>query len=278
MNPSVFDPSHPSIIYYDSDYPSKDFPIHPENLDKIVSQQGIADDVDRYKQLAKEYGNNVLEFCCGTGRVAIPLVIDGCTVTAVDISAPLLKRFKNKTKDIEGFPTQNLEIIKQDVTRLVLPKKDYDVVICAFNSLLCIPDFELQLQTLFNAAQHLKTNGLLALDIWNPLVVNLHGDSIPQYYFTRRRIDNGNTYTRFAATGVMNVNQVQPLYGWYDETLAKGEIVRTSYNLEWRLIFRYETELMLEKAGFRIKNIYGGNRMEPLQPESLKMFVEAIRI
>jgi hypothetical protein len=34
---------------------------------------------------------------------------------------------------------------------------------------------------------------------------------------------------------------------------------------------------MLEKAGFEITNIYGGNRNEPLQRDSLKMFVEAVK-
>jgi SAM-dependent methyltransferase len=278
MNASVIDPSHPSILYYDSDYPSKEFSVYPENFDSLVKQQGIADDVDRYKQLIKQYGTNVIEFGCGTGRVSIPLVMDGNHATAVDVSAALLKRFKNKVAQISGFPSENLTIIKQDVTKLSLPKTNYDVVVCAFNSLLCIPDFDLQQQTLFRAAEHLRPNGLLALDIWNPLVQNLHGDKVPEYYFTRRRTDNGNPYTRYAATGPMDIDQVQHVFGWYDETLSNGTTERTSYSLEWRIIFRYEIELMLEKAGFKISEIFGGNNREPLTRDSLKMFIEAVKI
>jgi hypothetical protein len=150
-------------------------------------------------------------------------------------------------------------------------------VICAFNSLLCIPDFQLQQDALFQAAKYLKPDGVFALDIWNPLVLNLHGDEVPENYFSRRRTDNGNRYTRYAATGPMDINQVQPVYGWYDETQANGVVTRISYSMEWRIIFRYELSLMLEKAGLRIKNIYGGNRNEPLQAHSLKMFVEAVK-
>jgi SAM-dependent methyltransferase len=278
MNASIKDPTHPSIVYYDSDYPSRDFSTYPENFDAIVPLQGIADDVDNYKRLAREWGNNVLELCCGTGRVSIPLVMDGYRVTAVDISAPLLKRFKNKTAAIYNFPSHNLQIIKQDVTRLSLPENNFDLVICAFNSLLCIPDFQLQQETLFRAASHLRTGGLFALDVWNPLMLNLQGDEIPENYFSRRRTDNGNRYTRYAATGRMDSNQVQPVYGWYDETQPDGRVVRTSYTMEWRIIFRYELTLMLEKAGFKIRNIYGGNRNEPLQTDSLKMVVEAVKV
>lgn len=278
MNASITDPLHPSILYYDSDYPSAFFSTYPENFDALVIQQGIADDVAKYQKLTEQYGRTVLELCCGTGRIAIPLVMSGCNLTAVDISSPLLKRFQSKIEEIDNFPHKRLTIVKQDVSKLNLAKTDFDIVICAFNSLLCIPDFELQLQTLCGAARHLKTNGILALDIWNPLALNLHREEPPESYYTRKRIDNGNVYTRFAGTGPMNVKQVQPVYGWYDEILGDGKVKRTSYTMEWRIIFRYEIELMLQKAGFQTKNVFGGNHDEVFQNSSQKMFIEAIKI
>lgn len=277
MNASVTDPTHPSIVYYDSDYPSKEFSRYPENFDKVVSQQGIADDADKYLQLAHKSGTKVLELCCGTGRISLPLVANGCKVTAVDISAPLLRRFKNKVHDLSDFPFQDLTIIKQDVTKLLLPERNFDMVICAFNSLLCIPDFEQQQQTLLNAAAHLRPGGLLALDIWNPLIMNLLSEDFPHAYYTRKREDNGNEYTRFAGTGPVDTRQIQPVYGWYDETPADGKTKRTSYHLEWRIIFRYEIELMLEKAGLKIQHIYGGNHDEPFLTTSQKMFILATK-
>jgi ubiquinone/menaquinone biosynthesis C-methylase UbiE len=277
MNASIKDSAHPSILYYDSDYPSKYHSEFPTNFDAVVAQQGIADDVERYKTLANEYGNDVLELCCGTGRIAIPLAAHGCMVTAVDISTALLKRLKNKINDVPDFPIDRISIVQQDVTRLSLEKKDFDVVVCAFNSLLCIPDFQLQQKALRQAASHLKPGGLLALDIWNPLAMNLLQEEVPESYFSRRRVDNGNVYTRFAATGKMGADQVQPVYGWYDETQPDGTIRRTSYSMEWRIIFRFEIELMLEKAGFKIKNVFGGNHQEKFTTGSQKMFIEAIR-
>ena len=276
MNASIKN-SHPSITYYDSDYPSRYFSKYPENFDATVASQGIADDVCKYQRLAQQYGKDILELCCGTGRIAIPLVLDGNHVSAVDISAAQLKKLKNNIKAIGNFPSDRLTIVRQDVTKLSLPKRDFEMVICAFNSLLCIPDFDLQQQTLIHAAGHLKQHGLLALDIWNPLVMNIFEREVPEAYFTRRRTDNGNTYTRFAATGIMDSNQVQPVYGWYDEKQPDGVMKRTPYEMEWRVIFRYELELMLDKAGFTIKNIYGNNRNEAFQNTSLKMFVEAIK-
>jgi ubiquinone/menaquinone biosynthesis C-methylase UbiE len=276
MNASIHNSDHPSIVYYDSDYPSTYFPVYKENVDEVIVMQGILHDVDLFKNRIHEVGLNVLELCAGTGRVAIPLVLSGCNVTAIDISAPLLKRFKFKVKDLEHFPFENLNIIKQDVTKLSLPKRDFDIVVCAFNSLQCIPDFRLQQQTLIKAAEHLRSGGSLMLDLTNPMTVNFLGDA-PEFFFKRRRVDNGNYYSRFAATGPVNADQVQLLYGWYDETLQNGSIKRSPYNLEWRLIFRYELELMLEKSGFIIKAFYGGHMYEPFTPTSMKMIVEAVK-
>jgi SAM-dependent methyltransferase len=277
MNAGIKDSDHPSIIYYDSDYPSREYATYPENFDSQVIHQGIADDVELYKSLMRQYGKNVLEVCCGTGRIAIPLVQDGCHLTAVDLNEALLKQFKNKIQAIPGFRTEQLTIVKQDITRLSLTKKDFDVVICAFNSLLCIPDFDLQQQALIKIADHIKPNGLLALDIWNPLNMNITGDDLPAPFFTRRNPFNGNRYTRFAGTGPMDIRQVQRVYGWYEETLRDGSIERKSYELQWRPIFRYEIQLMLEKAGFSLRRISGDNNNNPLTQHSLKMFIEAVR-
>jgi SAM-dependent methyltransferase len=275
MNASIRDPLHPSILYYDSDYPSRWFSRFPENFDSVLKDQGIADDVERYLAICREHGNNVVEFCCGTGRISIPLVMEGFNVTSVDVSSALLTRFKNKLSSIENFPHEDLSVLRQDVTTLNLAKKNFDVVICAFNSLLCIPAFALQQATLNNAASHLRTGGVLALDIWNPLAGNLLEVQMPASYFSRRREDNGNRYTRFAGTGKMLPNQVQPVFGWYEEQCEDGSMKRTDYTMEWRVIFRYEIELMLEKAGLKIINLFGGNRGESFETTSLKMFIEA---
>jgi hypothetical protein len=114
------------------------------------------------------------------------------------------------------------------------------------------------------------------IDIVNPFVTDIFGKE-PEPFFTRRNRNNGNWYTRFAATEPLDINQCQTVYGWYDERTAEGIINRKPYHLQWRLLFRYEIQLMLEKAGFSISKISGGNNDEPLHANSLKMFIEAIR-
>lgn len=278
MNAGVTDPDHPSYIYYDSDYPSRYFPVYPENFDGKVYEQGIADDVENYIRLSERYGKKILELCCGTGRIAIPLVLSGGILTAIDIAQPLIGRFRNKVRSMDSFPLDKLTILKKDVTTLALSDGNFDLVICGFNSLLCVTDFNLQQQTLNNAARHLKKGGLLVIDLWNPLAINLHGDTLPELFFTRHRTDNGNTYSRFAGTGPVNEFQVQSVFGWYEEISKEGSLIKTDYHLEWRLLFPYEIRLMLEKAGLQVENFFGGNNREPFRADSPKMVIEALKI
>ncbi|MEA2600169.1 MAG: hypothetical protein QOF89_1161 [Acidobacteriota bacterium] len=72
----------------------------------------------------------------------------------------------------------------------------------------------------------------------------------------------------------MQTDQVQELFGWYDEIGADGLVRRAPYSARWRPIFRYELELMLERAGLEVE---GGHRHEPFTAWSQKMFVVARR-
>ena len=67
------DEAHASLEYYDSDYPSPTGPI-AENFDETTEFQGLAHDLEAYLRIADKTGGPVLEPCCGTGRVAIPLL------------------------------------------------------------------------------------------------------------------------------------------------------------------------------------------------------------
>ena len=48
-------------------------------------------------------GDKVLELCCGTGRIAIPLARLGRSVTAVDISQKMLDELRRKSVGVPGL-------------------------------------------------------------------------------------------------------------------------------------------------------------------------------
>jgi ubiquinone/menaquinone biosynthesis C-methylase UbiE len=269
------DLSNSSVYYYDGDYPSPELSLFPENFDEVTKFQGLAFDVVRYREIASEEGGPVLELCCGTGRVAIPLAREGLSVTGVDISSGMLEQFAVNLKREEAAVAARIKTVRQDITSLALEENSFRLAIMAFNSLLCITDFAAQREALRAVSAHLTRGGLLVIDIVNPLNLKLQGDTLPRPFFTRKNPHNGNTYTRFAMMDAFDENHRQRLHGWYDEIDMEGRVRRQHYSMYWRPIFRFEIELMLKEAGFEIVQIEGGHMKEPYTAQSPRMFIRA---
>jgi SAM-dependent methyltransferase len=272
------DQTNSSVYYYDGDYPSPELSLFPENFDEVTKFQGLAFDLARYREIAAEQGGPVLELCCGTGRVSIPLARDGFEVTGVDISTGMLEQFAANLEREEATVAARIKTVRQDITRLALEERAFRLAILAFNSLLCIPDFALQCEALTAVSRHLAQDGLLLIDIVNPLNLKIQGDTVPRPFFTRRNPHNGNTYTRFAMMDAFDENHRQRLYGWYDEMDSEGRVSRQHYSVHWRPIFRFEIELMLKAARLELVQIEGGHTREPYTAQSPRMFIQARKI
>jgi SAM-dependent methyltransferase len=263
----------PSIYYYDSDYPSAGDSLYPENFDAITEYQGLAYDIERYREIIRETGGPVLELCCGTGRVSLPLARDGMEITAIDINPAMIQQFRKFLENEPEDVANRISIIEADAANFTLIEKQFQTVILAFNSLLCIPDFTGQCSVLHAASRHLAPSGRLLIDIVNPLRLKLEGDPVPKPFFTRKDRHTGDTYTRFAMMGPFEADHKQKLYGWYDQIKPDGSVQRRLYSLYWRPIFRFEIELMLQNAGLKLLHIEGGHRKERYTAESPRMFL-----
>ena len=173
------DQSSPTNYYYDGDYPAEKFARYPENFDDTTIYQGLMYDVARYIELFSKSDGPVLELCCGTGRVALPLAEAGCNVVGVDFSTELLRQFGAKLEQQSAELQGRITLVDQDITRLALPGRRFPKAFIAFNSLLCIADFEQQCAALKAASDHMENDGLLVIDIVNPLKLPIAGDPAP---------------------------------------------------------------------------------------------------
>src|SRR5262249_29210954 len=179
---------------------------------------------------------------------------------------------------VGGDLSARVQLIEQDVADLSLCGREFPLAIMAFNSFLCITDFEGQCRALHSVAKHLRPSGILVLDVINPLGLSLQGEHEPKPFFTRRSDASGAVYTRFAMADAFDENQKQRLHGWYDEIDAAGTVKRKFYSLFWRPVFRFELELMLRQAGLTVVSVEGGHQKEPYTATSPRMFVRARKI
>jgi len=58
------------------------------------------DDLEFYKKVFSKFsGVKILEFCCGTGRLTIPLFESGFSITGIDLSTTMLEEAKRKSAE-----------------------------------------------------------------------------------------------------------------------------------------------------------------------------------
>lgn len=259
----------PSCDFYDSDNPT-DGP----NFDEQARRTGLGEDIRYYRKIAAETGKPVLELCCGTGRIAMPLLADGHTVTAVDASAGMLRQFRDKLDRVSADERRRATLLQADVTDLSF-REEFGLVFIAFNSLTVIPSFERQLQVLRNAFAALMPGGVFAADVPNALLMSKNASLKPTLMFTRRHAARGTRYSRFAFNDALDGDQRQRMYGYYDEIRADGTLIRREWERQWRYIFRFELELMLRLCGFEDIDVWGNFARGAFKANDEKMVVQA---
>ncbi len=265
-----------TVTYYDSDYPWEGDDLYPENYDGAAMAIGLGADVRRLRALAARIDGAVLELCCGTGRVAIPLARDGHRVTAVDISSGMLAQLARRLQREDAAVQARIDVVEADVTRLALAQAGYALTIMAFNSLILIPDAEGQRAALRAAHRYLAPGGTLLLDIANPLRLDLRdsGGAVP--VISRRNLHTGRRYVRFAGVDAMDAqHHRQRVYGWYDEEDGAGGATRIPYQFWWRLIFPWELDALLSEEGFDLVALEGDYHGSPYTAASPSLFVRA---
>ena len=91
-----------------------------------------------WRRMAAQFGGPVLELCCGTGLVAIPVAAMGLSVTGVDLAAPMLAHARAKAAQADV----DTHWIEADVRSLVLPRRFGFVILTgnAFQAFLAVDD------------------------------------------------------------------------------------------------------------------------------------------
>lgn len=221
--------------YYDADYRNYD------------------DDIDLILTLAAESGDPVLELGCGTGRLLLPLAVQGHAVTGVDISPALLSIARSKLAGWEGAP---VELVQADMRHYELARRDYGLAFCMSNTLMHVTDPAGQMAVLRNAHRHLRAGGLLLLDLFNPDVVRL-AEIDGMQELADRWVDEGSgaQVIKWVVRSVDWAAQIQETIFIYEESQPGGS--RTVCPFVLRFLWRHEAELMLQAEGFAVEAVWG---------------------
>lgn len=222
-------------------------------------------DIPLLKQLARDTGGPVLEAGCGTGRVLMQLATDA-RCAGIDICPEMLELARHNLATVP--PAHQPLLLQADMADFRLMHPDFGLAVCASNSLMHLDGPEQQQSALSCLRRHLRADGLLVLDLFNPPVEQIVADDGALIQVDAWQGPNGVETTKWMSRTVDWVRQVQTTDILLSQLRPDGQHLETTVTFRLRFLWPHELELMLDAAGFDIVHLWGGYHREPLDEEA----------
>lgn len=226
------------------------------------------EDLDMYRNFAELCGGKILELACGSGRLLLPLASEGYTLTGVDTSAAMLDLARRELE--KAGTVHHCQLVQQDMCMLQLPDK-FRLAMIALGSFGHIITRRQQQQALTAIRRHLSMGATFVLDISNEdarYMEHLSGQMLHQGTWQQ---EDGSYVTHFLSPASANTQHLLELTHFYDVYQQGQAVQRTVSQTNLYLFERNEAELLLEQAGFRIKDVYGNYDFGPYEHESPRL-------
>jgi ubiquinone/menaquinone biosynthesis C-methylase UbiE len=237
------------------------------------------DDINFYVQHAQaidpEKQLPVLELGCGTGRIAIALAEAGIRVVGIDSSEGMLEMCAKRAQS-RGV-REKLSLVRTDMRRLEdLPHTPYNMALCALNTFAYLTSTRDQLAMLSAVRPLLVQHGILLLDLASPLRHLLPpSDGETLYEGSFKDPDTGAVLHKFVAGYAHPATQTHEVRIFYDLEERDGTSHRMTQSLTFRWTGRYEMELLLSSAGFKLEKVYGNYDLDNYADDSQRMIFVA---
>ena len=238
-----------------------------ENADKT-------DDLAMYSRLAAECDSDILDIGCGTGRVLLHLAQAGCCVHGIDKSRAMLDRLDAKLEQspqLRPFVTYD----HGDVLEHQWYRK-FGVILLTYNALMHFHEQEAQIALLTRLRACLADGGRLVIDLPNAAPAFAAEDS-DALTFERSFLDRdtGHLVMLQSITYLDRAAQILTVEWIYDEMDGSGAVRRLIAPHKLRYFFLPELRLLLERAGFSPRAVYGDPDEAPYDADSERMIVHA---
>jgi len=240
-----------------------------------LENAGFTEDLPFWLELAQEFGGPILELGCGTGRVLLNLARRGYAVTGIDNSPEMLDRLEAKLKQAStGHLATPPVILRAGMNDFnVTGASPFSLAIIPFNTFMHLLTSAEQIATLGCVRRHLKSGGVLALDLPNP------GEAYAaqeQGLTLERSFADGNCMVQqFSSVALDRAAQLAHITWMYDSVAPEGLVKRTVIPLTLRYSFPAEISLLLEKCGFSLLHLYGDYDRSLFADGSPRMLVVA---
>ena len=237
-----------------------------------LQYDGYDDDLGLYEGFAHRSNTAALELMAGSGRVALHLARNGCDVVCVDSSPGMLSRLRSKP---DAAAQNRLRILEADARDFDLGET-FDLIyiaLCSFEIFHAAAD---QLAVLENIAKHLAPGGVFVAELRSLTAIDWSQEpSALRLEWHRTDPATGEYITKLHSATSSRARQMTLDTIVFDRLRKDGSVRRRVMEVALRAFGRYEFELMLERAGLRLKDIYGDAGLSPYDDSSDSMIIVA---
>lgn len=212
----------------------------------------------------------ILEPFCGTGRILIPLALDGHELVGFDGAQGMLARAQAKVADLPNAVQKRIILSEADVTAAKWPR-GFDLVILGGNCFYELATPQEQEGCIASAAASLEPGGYVYVDN-----NHMEGDLDESW---RESGESQGFPTGICADGTRIESTSETI--WYDApqrlvrfrrrtrvTLLDGQVVEREYVQQKHPPSAGEVQGWLEAHGFEIEHLYGDRAGNPYTESS----------
>lgn len=212
-------------------------------------------------RLPKNKDARILELCCGTGRLTIPIAKAGFNITGVDFTASMLEQAKAKA----SAAALEIEFLEADIRTLDLPRK-YDLIFIPFNSIHHLYKNEALFAAFKVVKNHLNEGGTFLLDCFNPDIRYIVEGEKEQQRIAEYTTEDGRKVLIKQTMRYERKTQINRIAWHYS---INGDF-HSVQNLDMRLFFPQELDSYLNQTGFEIIHKFGSFKEESFNDNSEK--------
>jgi SAM-dependent methyltransferase len=255
--------------------------IFDPDLYDIDTPAAFLDDVEWYRQRAREAEGPVLELGAGTGRITIPLAQAGVSVTALDVDPGMLEALRRKLTALPADVQARVDIAVGDMRSFRLERR-FALVIAPYRAFLHNLTRDDQLACLQCVHEHLQPDGRFAFNVFHPSLEYMarHAGALAGVWrwTGTHALPNGGHLLRSETAWYDTVQQRVHALHRYEEFGPSGDLTRTFLErLEVAYLYPADIRQRLAEAGFGAVEIYGDFHGRPLTNDTDELVVVARR-
>ena len=244
-----------------------------------LEYRDYTDDIDFYVQHALSLDPSrekpILELGCGTGRITIALAEAGFHVVGIDTSEGMLELCAThaRTRDVRD----KIILVRSDMRHAEeVPHVPFNMAFCALNTFAYLDSTDDQLDMLRSVRGLLVEHGILVLDLTGPtsnLLPPSGGETV--YHGSYKEAETGATLHKFVTGYAQPSTQTHSVRMIYDLEEQDGTLRRLTQPVVFRWTGRYEMELLLRTAGYKVEKLYGSYDLDEYGDNSDRMIFVA---